>query len=254
MKLTLGYFYPELLNLYGDNGNVEILVSRARARDIFVDVIKVGLDTRIDSTYMSQFDVVFMGGGPDSAQKSMYLDLLNKKGRYLKEYIELGGVGLYICGSYQLLGKYYKSADGTQLDGLGVLDLYTQHFGNHKPRCIGNVVCEIHPNLSQNPLFRSVNNIGSTLVGFENHGGRTFLSEGMYPFATVVKGFGNNGEDKTEGIFYKNTIGTYMHGPLLSKNPHIADFLIAKSLDIAQLPKLDDDLIITAHTASLDLH
>jgi lipid II isoglutaminyl synthase (glutamine-hydrolysing) len=252
MKLTIGYFYPELLNLYGDNGNIEILAYRARARDIKVEIVNLNLDTKLTSELMSTINLVFMGGGPDSGQKAMYEDLFRKK-PYIREFVERGGVGLYICGAYQLFGHYYKAADGTTLEGLGIFDLHTRHFGNHKPRCIGNLVCELNEKLRHDIAFNSLNKVGSTLVGFENHGGRTYLGNTAEPLGKVVKGFGNNGEDNTEGVLYKNSIGTYSHGPLLSKNPHIADYLIAKSLDIEVLKNLDDYLIIRSHTASRKL-
>jgi CobQ-like glutamine amidotransferase family enzyme len=159
-------------------------------------------------------------------------------------------VGLFICGSYQLLGHYYKSADGTELKGLGVFDMYTQHFGNTKARCIGNVVCEIAPELRHDEVFNAVNKIGSTLVGFENHGGRTYLGKGLLPLAKIIKGFGNNGEDSAEGVLFKNSVGTYLHGPILSKNPHLADYLICKALKLDFLETLDDNLINTSHSAS----
>lgn len=253
MNLTIGYFYPNLLNLYGDGGNVEILVSRARARNINVNVVKITPTSRVDSDIIRGIDIIFMGGGPDASQKEMYEDLVKNKGPYLKEYIEKGGVGLYICGSYQLLGNYYKSSDGSILNGLGVFDLYTEHFGNKKPRCIGNVVCEIASELRHDPIFNSVNMVGSTLVGFENHGGRTYLGGKMLSFARVTMGHGNNSEDGTEGVLYNNSIGTYLHGPILARNPHLADYLIAKSLGLESLEELDDSLIIAAHTASTKL-
>jgi len=250
MKLRIGYFYPTLLNLYGDNGNIEILTKRAQGRSIDVEVSYVDPSVTISNEVMRHFNIIFMGGGPDSGQKLMYEDLYKHKGSFVKDYIENGGVSLFICGSYQLLGHYYKAADGTILNGLGIFDLYTEHFGNYKPRCIGNVLCELTPQLLGNPVFDSVNKVGKTLVGFENHGGRTYLSSKMAPLAKVLVGYGNNAEDGTEGVIYKNSIGSYLHGPLLSKNPHLADFLIAKSLGLSSLNELDDSLILSAHTAS----
>lgn len=249
MKFKIGYFYSEDLNLYGDNGNVEVLVQRCLARGINVEVIEIGVRDLVTPNETGDLNFVFMGGGPDSSQKSMYEDLLQNKRSYLEDYIESGGVGLFICGSYQLLGQYYKAADGSILDGLGFVDFYTENFGLEKPRCIGNIVCEINPELRHDPIFNANNKIGSDLVGFENHGGRTYLGSTVSPFGKVLSGSGNNGEDNTEGILYKNIIGTYLHGPLLSKNPHIADYLIAKSLKIDRLINIDDDLINTAHTA-----
>jgi len=248
-KLKLAYFYPRELNLYGDTGNVEILVARAKARDFEVEVVEVVSHTHVNKEFMRKVDLVFMGGGPDSGQKQMYEDLLHNKGPYLKEFIEKEGTALFICGSYQLMGHYYKSADGSELKGLSVFDLYTQHFGNNKKRCVGNVVCKLHESILDDPLFKAVNNTGENIIGFENHGGRTYLAEELEPFAHVIKGHGNNAEDKTEGVHYKNTIGTYFHGPLLSKNPHIADYLIAKALKLDNLSNLNDNIINTAHSA-----
>ncbi len=253
MKLTLGYFYPKELNLYGDNGNVEILCSRARSRNIDVEVLEINSDTKLTPDLEKNINLIFMGGGPDSGQKAMYENLINVKGSFLKEYIGAGGVGLYVCGSYQLLGRYYKSADGSVLEGLGAFDLCTEHFGKEKPRCIGNVVCEICPGLKNDTIFSSVNRLGTTLVGFENHGGRTYLGKGMLPLAKILTGNGNNGEDKTEGVLYKNSIGTYLHGPVLSKNSHLADYLLAKGLGLSGLEQLDDSLIFSAHAAAKKL-
>lgn len=253
MKLTIGYFYPKLLNLYGDDGNVQILKDRAEKRGIEVEVLEITPDTLLDDEMKNRINLVFMGGGPDSSQKGMYEDLVKNKGPFLKKYIENNGVGLFICGSYQLLGKYYKSANGDKLDGLGIFDLYTEHPGKNKERCIGNVVCEINKSLLEDPVFKNVNNVGEALVGFENHGGRTFISEDSQNFAKVITGHGNNLEDDTEGLIYRSAIGTYLHGPILSKNPHLADYLIAKALGLNNLERLDDSLIISAHTASRKL-
>lgn len=250
MKLRIGYFYPKLLNLYGDDGNVQILRERAREREIESEVINITPKDSIDSKFMKKVDLVFMGGGPDSSQKGIHKDLLENKGNYLREYIENNGVGLFVCGSYQLLGNYYKAADGSVLDGVGMFDIYTEHFGNKKPRCVGNVVCEIVPEFVHDSVFNAVNKVGKTLVGFENHGGRTYLENTAAPFATVTTGHGNNSEDKTEGCLYKNAIGTYLHGPILARNPHLADYLIAKSLGLEELTELDDSFAYAAHTAS----
>lgn len=253
MKITLGYFYPKHLNLYGDSGNVETLMYRSKRRNIDVEVIEVGLNTDLNSQIMESIDLIFMGGGPDAQQKSIYEDLITKKGPYINDYVENNGIGLFICGAYQLMGNYYKSADGTILKGLGILDLYTQHLGNHKPRCVGNVVCEIVPELRHDIFFNANNKVGSSLVGFENHGGRTYLGEKLLPFGKVLMGYGNNAEDKTEGVLFKGIIGTYLHGPILARNPHIADYLIAKSTNMDVLRELDDELVIAAHTASKNL-
>lgn len=245
MKLTIGYFYPELLNLYGDHGNVEILVSRARARGIETEVIEISTRTQLDPPTMDRVNLLFMGGGPDAAQEEMYTDLVSQKAPFLKKYVEDGGVSLLICGSYQLFGHYYQDANGDKLEGLGVLDLYTQHFGKDKPRCIGNVVARMTDELRGE--MEPFNKMGDTLVGFENHGGRTYLGDGLQPFASVERGHGNNSESGQEGARYKNTFGTYLHGPILSKNPHFADYLIAKAIGATELQRLDDALIAAAH-------
>lgn len=252
MTLTIGYMYPDLLNLYGDNGNVEILEFRARARGLHVVVehISMGSPASLGDLFET-LDIVFMGGGPDSSQHGVYADLIENKGTHLKKFIDRGGVGLFICGAYQLLGHYYKAADGTVLEGLGIFDCYTQHFGNHKSRCIGNVTTTLHPSISTHSIFQK-SPLGSSIVGFENHGGRTYISKDALALATTSKGFGNNGEDLTEGIAYKNAYGTYMHGPLLSKNPHFADYLIAVSKKLDDLSELDDNLINKAHFSALD--
>lgn len=247
MKLTIGYFYKDLLNLYGDNGNVEILLYRAKKRGFDTELVNISIDAIITTDLVKDVNLVFMGGGPDSSQKAMYQDLLDNKKEFLKEYIDKGGVGLYVCGSYQLLGKYYKTADGSYLKGLSIFDLYTQHFGNQKKRCIGNTVAKL---LINDPLLEGT---PSTIVGFENHGGRTFLGKGANPFAKIIKGHGNNSQDGTEGVHYKNSIGTYFHGPVLARNPHLADYLIAKSLKLDTIKPLDDSLAYSAHTASLKL-
>ncbi|MBN1162822.1 hypothetical protein JXA34_03730 [Patescibacteria group bacterium] len=249
-KLTIGYFYKDQLNLYGDNGNVEILTMRALRRNIYVDIVHIDTDLKINSKAMSALDIVFMGGGPDSGQKEVYKDLLKNKGDYLNEYIQKGGVGLFICGAYQLLGHYYKADDGTFIEGLGIYDMYTQHFGGRKARCVGNVVARLNSDFLSDPVFSEVNFLGGKIVGFCNHGGRSYLADDMAPLAYVERGYGNNGEDDTEGILFKNTLGTYFHGPLLSRNAHIADYLISKSLGMDSLPSIDNSLVIPAYTAS----
>lgn len=252
MKLNIGYFYPHDLNLYGDNGNVEILSQRASQRNIPVEIFHITPQLPMTAEFLSDINLIFMGGGPDSSQKHIFEDFIHNKGPFIKSYIESGGVGLYICGSYQLLGNFYQPAEGEKIPGLGAFDLYTQHFGNHKPRCIGNVVCQLNKKILNDPIFKSVNSHNlSTLVGFENHGGRTYLANKSQALATPIKGHGNNSEDKTEGFHYKNSFGTYFHGPILSRNPHFADYLIAQALQTADLSPLDDSLVYQAHNISL---
>ncbi len=246
-KFTLGYFYPVQLNLYGDNGNIEVLYQRSILRGFDVEVKLIDLSTQLSTPLMDSFDLIFMGGGPDSGQKEVFDDFLKNKGPYVKDYIENQKNALFICGSYQLAGNYYKSADGSMLEGLGVFNMHTQHFGNTKPRCIGNTVCSIESWAVNDAYGSFLRAVGTHLVGFENHGGRTYLETGTLPLGNVVKGHGNNSEDKTEGAVYKNAYGTYYHGPFLALNPHFADFLIAKSLGLSELDPLEDTLAINAH-------
>ncbi len=253
-KLKIAYLYPENLNLYGDAGNVEILVYRAKNRGIEVEVNEISIHDSVAKINVRDIDIIVMGGGPDAQQREMYLDFLNNKKTFMSDYIANNGFGLYICGSYQLLGKYYKSATGEYIEGLAIFDLYTEHFGKFKTRCIGNLNVKISPVLLQNELFKKINTFGDTLVGFENHGGRTYLGTPDLALGKVLHGYGNNGEDGTEGFLYKNSFGTYLHGPILSKNPHIADYLIAGSLQIdtlVALPHNFDTIVATAHKKRL---
>lgn len=259
-QLNIGYFYPELLNLYGDRGNMMVLAQRCRWRGIGVQVTEYSLGNAFPDVSSSEYpDILFMGGGPDSSQVLVAEDLQKRKEWFLN-YAHRGGVGLFICGAYQLLGHYYQDAEGKRLAGVGLFDLYTRHFGKDKPRCIGNVVVKIPP-IPQpvRPWRTGFSSAGlDTLVGFENHGGRTYLGKGTRPLGRVIKGYGNNGEDKSEGAVLQNCFGTYLHGPLLPKNPHFADLLILKTLrrkylESVLLPPLDDTLEWQAHEAALRL-
>lgn len=271
LALKIGWFYPRELNLYGDQGNIEILSFRTENRGFSAKITLLDLNTPLNSSLMKDFNLVFMGGGPDLEQQKVYPDFVQKKGPYLREYLESGGVGLFVCGAYQLLGKYYKASDGSSMEGLNLLDFYTESpklkevFGRKKspkrkiPRIVGNTVVRLNSELLEKPAFLANNNLGEFLVGFENHAGRTFLSQNASPLGFVSLKSGNNGQDLTEGIFYKNTIGTYLHGPVLARNPHLADFLIASALGLDKLPvsgalsKLDSLLITSAHERSKKL-
>lgn len=241
--ITIGWLYPELMSIYGDRGNVICLQKRCELRDIDVKVLLVGLQTT--EKELASCDLLLMGGAQDSQQTIVSKDLVKKK-KTLSSLIESGVPGVYICGAFQFLGKYYKEADGTIIDGLGIFDLYTENPGNNFPRLIGNMAFDASGLLG----------IEKAMVGFENHGGRTYLGMGVSPLGRVIKGFGNNGEDGTEGSVYKNSIGTYSHGPILPKNPEIADWLIQKALEkkykqsIALSP-LDDTISQKAKQAIL---
>lgn len=250
LSLNIGWLYHDLMSIYGDRGNIICLQKRCEARGIKVTINKISLET--PTSDLENSDLLFMGGSQDSEQVVVSADLKKGKGAVLSRMVEDGVPGLYICGAYQLLGKYYKEADGRILDGLGVFDLYTENPGLGRKRLIGNVVAKLNIEL----LVKNSNL--KTLVGFENHGGRTYLGSKMKPLATVLKGFGNNGEDGVEGAVYKNSIGSYFHGPILPKNPHLADFLIAKSLTKKyareiSLSQIDDSLSLRAHQSVLFL-
>ncbi len=227
-SLKIGWLYPELMSTYGDRGNIIVLTKRAEWRGIKVKVERISIGSKIEGLRSS--DLIFMGGAQDTQQEIVNKDLFSVKGKALKEKIEEGIPGLYICGAYQFLGRYYKTADGKKLPGLGIFPAYTENPGTS--RLIGNVIIERD---------------GQEIVGFENHGGRTYLEDNSIAFGKVIKGHGNNGKDKTEGIIYKNSIGSYLHGPILPKNPELADWLISKALGI-ELGPLNDTLENKAKT------
>ena len=235
-QLTIGWLYPELMNTYGDRGNITILAKRCQWRGIKAEVKH--FDPGFSISELKKCDLLLMGGAQDKQQEIVNKDLKRIKAP-LSEMIEKATPGLYVCGGFQFLGKYYKEADGKVIDGLGIFDLYTQNPGSDHKRLIGNIAI-------------SVGN--ETIVGFENHGGRTYLGKNIEPFGKVLVGFGNNEKDKTEGAIYKNSIGTYLHGPVLPKNPPLSDMLIKKALDkkykeSITLSELDDQLAWTAHNA-----
>jgi CobQ-like glutamine amidotransferase family enzyme len=211
LTLTLGHLYPDQLNLYGDRGNILTLRRRCQIRGITLRVVGLGIG---DALAPDEYDMLFIGGGQDKEQAPVAQDLYEMKGIGLWAAIEDDMPVLAVCGGYQLLAHYYRPAEGPDMRGLGVFDAWTIHKGTNVPRCIGNVA------ISWN---------GMTLVGFENHGGRTYLGTAK-PLGRVLKGHGNNSEDRMEGAIYRNTYGTYLHGSLLPKNPHFADHLIALAL------------------------
>lgn len=211
-SLIIGWLYPELMNVYGDIGNVIVLSKRCEWRGIKVNIKY--LNVEFNQNELNDCDILFMGGAQDRQQKIVALDL-RKKFQKLKEKIEHGTPGLFVCGAYQFLGKYYKDADGTKINGLGIFDLYTENPGENTQRLIGNAI---------------IDSKFGKLIGFENHGGRTHLGN-IEPLGKVLKGNGNNGKDGFEGAIYKNSIGTYFHGPILPKNPKLADHLIKIALE-----------------------
>ena len=239
LSLRLAHLYPKQMNLYGDRGNILCLRRRCAARgiDLAVDELEVG--EPLDPTGC---DLIFIGGAQDREQRRVAADLLAAKSEALRRAVDAGVVVLAVCGGYQLLGRYYRPAAGEDLPGLGIFDARTVHPGPAAKRFIGNVVVRWQ---------------GGTLVGFENHGGRTFLGPTARPLARVIAGYGNNGRDGTEGAVQANTFGTYLHGSLLPKNPRFADHLIglalARKYGQGELPSLDDTLEERAHAEAVRL-
>ena len=237
-ELNIYHIYPDLLNLYGDRGNILCLKQRIERREIKANVFEVKMGDKFDC---DNADIIFIGGGQDFEQDVLLKDLKGEKEKALINAIENEKVLLAICGGYQMLGKYYKTHNGIQMDFIGALDFYTI---GAKQRMIGNYA------------FKTDDDI--EIVGFENHSGKTYLGEGVKPLGNVIKGFGNNGEDKTEGAIYKNTFCTYSHGPVLPKNPEFADLLIKKALlakyNDDELVSINDEFETKAHKAVIDMY
>lgn len=241
MKLIIGYLYADLMNMYGDTGNIIALQKRAQWRGIDIEIKVKSLKSKLKK---GECDLFFFGGGQDQQQELVAKDLGESgKGKVIKSEVERGVPLLAICGGYQLLGDYYlprlaSGKAGSKLPGAGLFSAYTE--ASHD-RMIGSIIIETE---------------FGRLVGFENHSGKTYLKPGATPLGQVIKGFGNNGQDKTEGCIYKNAIGCYMHGSLLPKNPKLADWLITKALEVkygkeVKLELLDDTLEIKAHDTAI---
>jgi len=228
-SLTIVHLYPKEMNIYGDTGNIKTLAWRLKARGLGYDLIAVGIGDQLPK----QVDIMVAGGGQDSGQELIQTDLM-KRSKQLKRLADDGLVILVVCGMYQLLGHYFKTAEGSKIEGVGIFDAVTKAGPS---RLIGNIVI-------QSPFGR--------LVGFENHSGQTILAGDQLPLGRVIKGSGNDGSSGREGAVYKNAFGTYLHGPILPKNPVLADELIKRALerrygkDSVLLPPLDDGLAIQA--------
>jgi CobQ-like glutamine amidotransferase family enzyme len=231
--------YPDLMNIYADRGNLIVLERRCSWRGIGFQLTSCSLGERFDP---DAHDLFYIGGGQDRDQRLCAADLIELKGDSLRAAAARGAVVLGVCGGYQLLGRSY-TLDDEQIDGLGILDLITVR--EHGPRLIGNVAIEVQ-GLAGVPD-------GTVLAGFENHGGRTRLSAGQPPLGRVLKGYGNDGRSGMEGALAGNTIGTYLHGPLLPKNVWFADWLIATALGIGpeELSPLPDELESQTHAGAL---
>jgi lipid II isoglutaminyl synthase (glutamine-hydrolysing) len=237
-RFTVGWLYPDLMNIYGDRGNILTLLKRAQWRGFDSRAIELG---RGAARGMADVDVFFFGGGQDREQALVYDDLIELKQEPLEAAVGKGAMVLAVCGGYQLLGHYYQTAEGERFPGIGLIDVRTEAG---KKRFIGDVVVDAGIETLQ----------PQTLVGFENHSGRTFLGPGARPLGKVRLGSGNNGSDGTEGCVQGGVVGTYLHGSLLPKNPHLADYLIRRALTrrgLSELAPLDDSIELAAHARIL---
>ena len=235
MELNICHLYPDILNLYGDRGNIITMKRRLEGRDIKVNIDECSIGQPLNA---DKYDIFFIGGGQDFEQEVLLRDLSSGKAQDIRTAVEEEKTFLAICGGYQMLGEYYKTWDGVQLDFIGAIGVHTI---GAKERMIGNY------------MFRTTPESGDTVVvGFENHSGKTYLSEQVAPLGMMLSGNGNNGEDKTEGARYKNVFGTYSHGSLLPKNPVLCDFILQTALNhrydgAEPLAPLDDTLELNAH-------
>lgn len=234
MELKICHLYPDVLNLYGDRGNVLCMEKRLQWRGIEVATTGVAIGQKLKA---SDYDLFFIGGGQDFEQAVLLHDLMGEKTAEIKAAIEDEKPFLAICGGYQMLGEYYKTWDGAQCDFTGALTLHT--VGSEQ-RMIGNYLftCE---------------DAGTNIVGFENHSGKTYLRGDVRPMGKVLEGFGNNGEDGAEGARYKNVFASYAHGCLLPKNPALADLILKVALERkygheVTLEPLEDKLEKAAHS------
>ena len=235
MELNICHLYPDILNLYGDRGNIITMKRRLEDRGIKVNIDECSIGQPLNA---DKYDIFFIGGGQDFEQEVLLRDLSSGNAQDIRTAVEEEKTFLAICGGYQMLGEYYKTWDGVQLDFIGAIGVHTI---GAKERMIGNY------------MFRTTPESGDTVVvGFENHSGKTYLSEQVAPLGMMLSGNGNNGEDKTEGARYKNVFGTYSHGSLLPKNPVLCDFILQTALNhrydgAEPLAPLDDTLELNAH-------
>jgi lipid II isoglutaminyl synthase (glutamine-hydrolysing) len=238
LRVVVGHLYPDYLNIYADRGNMAVLSQRAAWRGIGFDVEAVAMGAAVRP---GAYDLYYIGGGQDREQALVATDLV-RKGDALREAVDGGAALLAVCGGYQLLGRFYRGRDGAELPGIG---LFPHETVAGERRMIGDVLleCELRPGEKR------------TLAGFENHAGRTFLDEGAEPLGRVIAGFGNDGESGYEGCRVGLTLGTYLHGPLLPRNPWLADWLLAAALlrqtrEWLELDPLEDALEREAHSVS----
>jgi CobQ-like glutamine amidotransferase family enzyme len=284
VKLVIGYLYPSVMSQYGDRGNVITVLERCRRRGIETSVtpLEVG-----DTVGPDQVDLLLVGGGADTHQQLVWEDLVGVKGEGIRRAVEEGAAAFVVCAGYQLFGHYYRTARGQELPGIGVFDAHTVHRAAQtgtrldsiseagSVRAVGNLVVawrpadststgDPGPDLTPSSVATPATGGGDgqrppgsrLLVGFENHGGRTYLRPGAQPLGRVLTGGGNNSEDGWEGCQQRNAIGTYLHGPALPKNPHLADHLIGAALrrryGEVRLDPLDDGAELAAHDRAVE--
>lgn len=249
--LKICHLYPTLMDTYGDKGNIIALKKRCEWRGIKTEINELSIGQSLKSDV---YDLFFFGGGQDNVQTIVAKDL-KSKADILKGDIENGSVLLSICGGYQLLQKYFKTQTGETIEGISLFDAYTEGSND---RMIQNLLIE-----TESPIQEQIENVypgnnppSPYLIGFENHSGKTYLGKSAKPLGSVLVGSGNNGQDTTEGAVYKNAFGCYLHGSLLPKNPHFADFLISKALEKkcgkVKLKPIDDTIEWQAHNKAVE--
>lgn len=253
LSLSITHLYPQHLNLYGDTGNLIVLRRRCQWRGIDCQITPLEMG---DRAIVGQTDLYFMGGGQDNDQVAVVDDFHQLKYDAIRADTEQGVVFLGVCGGYQLMGHTFLMGNGQETRGLGIINVETKAPGTEvKQRCIGNLVAELEPSITAEieRMYATPQAIPNTLVGFENHSGQTYLGEGVMPLARTIAGFGNNARAEYEGARYRNVFGSYMHGSLLPKNPHFADYLLWLALtrktgdpDLT-LPPLADREELDAH-------
>jgi CobQ-like glutamine amidotransferase family enzyme len=240
--IRVGHLYPEYLNIYADRGNIAVLARRAALRGHELEVTPLGM---AEAIVPGEHDLYYVGGGQDREQLLVAANLAAKAEPLRQAVLEDGAALLAVCGGYQLLGRGYRGFHGEDMPGVGLLPLETVAG---ERRMIGDVLleCEFEPGMRR------------TLAGFENHAGRTRLDPGAEPLGRVVAGFGNDGESGYEGARVGRAVGTYLHGPLLPRNPWLADWLLAQALahrtggDPPDLDPLPDELEARAHAVSAE--
>jgi CobQ-like glutamine amidotransferase family enzyme len=250
MKMGLGYLYPSVMSQYGDRGNVLTIVKRCQWRGIDVEVTELEVGDHLEP---DDVDLFLVGGGADSQQRVICDDLLQVKGDAIRKAVDDGAAAFAVCAGYQLWGHFYRTASGEELPGLGIFDAHTVHRAAQTGTKLDTI--------TKAGSVRSVGNLlvewdNQVLVGFENHGGRTYLSANSQPLGKTLSGGGNNSEDGWEGCVYKNAVGTYLHGPALPKNPALADHLIQAALTrkygMLSLEPLPDVKESVAHDRALE--